>query len=72
MHVVVMVETVQRRYPYMTQSFIARQVGIAQPHLSAYLAGRGHVSEARLRRLRRWCRGLIISTSIAQPINDER
>jgi hypothetical protein len=55
MHVALMVEMVQARYPHMSTAWISRQVNIRQPHLVAYLKGRGHVGEAKLLRLRRWC-----------------
>lgn len=59
MHVALMVLTVKSRYSWMSNRWIARQVGIARPHLVAFLAGRGHVGERKQRRLRRWCRGLL-------------
>lgn len=55
MHVALMVEVVLAKHPWMTKAWIARQVGIARPHLVAYLNGRGHVGKNGLRRLRKWC-----------------
>jgi transcriptional regulator with XRE-family HTH domain len=39
----------------LSTSAIARGTGIARPHLSAFLNGRGHVGRAKIGRLRRWC-----------------
>ena len=61
MHTVFLVLKVRAKL-HLSISQIALLAKLAQPNLSAYLAGRGHVGHRGLRRLRLRCRELLGET----------